>query len=173
MKKKERFKLTNFLVEKGLQICWKPQKDIQLHFIEVVFSNQDKYHGGPFHTHQVYQHLGVAQVFYQDSDSKINEKVWNQSILWFILVPDQVLLHGPITFQSFTFIPRLLQRTIDTRHICLSNLPIETNHLESYIDIISIPYRKSNFHYYQNDKQMIIIEYNEDIGKLQNILIDY
>ena len=55
---------------KGLQISWKPQKDIQTHFIEVVFSNQAKSNGDAIHTHQIYQHLGVAQVFYQNSDSK-------------------------------------------------------------------------------------------------------
>jgi hypothetical protein len=55
---------------KGIQICWKPQKDIPTHFIEVVFSNQGKSDGGPIRTHQIYQHLGIAQVFYENSDSK-------------------------------------------------------------------------------------------------------
>jgi hypothetical protein len=55
---------------KGLQISWKPHKDIQTHFIEVVFSNQTKSDGGPIRTHQIYQHLGIAQVYYQNSDSK-------------------------------------------------------------------------------------------------------
>jgi hypothetical protein len=58
------------LVEKGLQICWTPQKDIQSHFVEVVFSNQGKSNGGPIRTHTTYQHLGIAQIFYQNSDSK-------------------------------------------------------------------------------------------------------
>jgi hypothetical protein len=58
------------LAEKGLQIRWEPKKDIQTHFIEVVFSNQSKSDGGPIRTHKIYQHLGVAEVFYQNSDSK-------------------------------------------------------------------------------------------------------
>lgn len=155
-------------MEKGLQICWKPQTDIQIHFIEVIFSNQIKSHGGPIRTHQVYQHLGVAHVFYHDSNSKIR---FFLTVTFFcihiFLVTDQVLLHGSVIFQSFTFIPRLLQRTVDMRHICLSNIPIETNHLESYINKISIPYKHIHFDYYQNDRQIIVIEYNEDIGKKQ------
>ena len=54
-----------FLVEKGLQICWTPDKDIQSHFIEVVFSHQGKSDGGPIRAHRLYQHLGIAQVFYR------------------------------------------------------------------------------------------------------------
>ncbi|CAF3380217.1 unnamed protein product, partial [Rotaria sp. Silwood2] len=88
------------LAEKGLQICWKPQKNIQTHFIEVVFSNQIKSDGGPIQTHKIYQHLGIAQVFYKNS-----------------AISDRVALHGPITFQSFTFTSRLLQRIVDKRHI--------------------------------------------------------
>ncbi len=83
----------------------------------------------------------------------------------FLLVVDRVIHHGPITFQSFTFTPRLLQRTIDLRHICFSNMPIETIRIPLYIDTISMPYKKSHFEYYQNDKQTIVVEYNEDIGK--------
>ncbi len=154
------------LVEKGLQICWKPKKDIQTHFIEVVFSNQVKSDGGAIQTHQIYQHLGVAQLFYQNSDSKKPENLLNTTNFAFNLVADRVVLHGPITFQSFTFIPRLLQRIVDMRHVCFSNLPIETNHIEFYIDTISMPYKKINFEYYQNDKQIILVEYNEDIGKI-------
>lgn len=62
----------HILVDKGLQICWIPKTDIQTHFIEVVFSNQGKSNGGPIRTHQIYQHLGIAQIFYQNSDSKFN-----------------------------------------------------------------------------------------------------
>jgi hypothetical protein len=29
-----------------------------------------------------------------------------------------------------------------------------------------MPYKKINFEYYQNDKQIILVEYNEDIGKI-------
>jgi len=65
------------LVEKGLQICWKPKQDIQTHFIEVIFSNQVKSDGGTIQTHQIYQHLGVAQLFYQNSDSKKPENLLN------------------------------------------------------------------------------------------------
>jgi len=83
----------------------------------------------------------------------------------FLLVVDRVIHHGPITFQSFTFTPRLLQRTIDLRHICFSNMPIETIRIPLYIDTISMPYKKTHFEYYQNDKQTIVVEYNEDIGK--------
>ncbi len=71
-----------------------------------------------------------------------------------------------MTFQSFTFTPRLLQRTVDMRHVCFSNMPIETNHIASYIDTVSLPYTKNNFDYYQNDKRTIVVEYNEDIGKI-------
>ncbi|CAF3811897.1 unnamed protein product [Rotaria sp. Silwood1] len=132
--------------DKGLQICWKPQKNIQTHFIEVIFSNETKSDGGPIQTHKIYQHLGVAQVFYQNSD-----------------IVEQVVLHGPITFQSFTFTTRLLQRIVDKRHICFSNIPIETTYIKSYIDTVSMPYTKKTFEYYENDKQTILIEYNEDI----------
>jgi len=52
------------------------------------------------------------------------------------------------------------------RHVCFSNIPIETNHIASYIDTVSIPYTKNNFDYYQNDKRTIVVEYNEDIGKI-------
>ena len=81
---------------------------------------------------------------------------------------ERVVLHGSIKFQSFTFTPRLLQRTIDKRHVCFSNLPIEIKHVLSYIDTVSMPYKKTNFQYYQNDKQIIIVEYNEDIGKIND-----
>jgi hypothetical protein len=60
----------SLLVETGLQISWTPQMDVQSHFIEVVFSNQNKCAGGPIRTHQIYQHLGIAHVFYQNSESK-------------------------------------------------------------------------------------------------------
>lgn len=60
-----------FLAEKGVQICWDPQKNIQTHFIEVIFSNQGKSNGGPIRSSQIFQHLGVAQVFYQNSNSRI------------------------------------------------------------------------------------------------------
>jgi hypothetical protein len=45
-------------------------------------------------------------------------------------------------------------------------MPIETNHIASYIDTVSLPYTKNNFDYYQNDKRTIVVEYNEDIGKI-------
>ena len=93
------------------------------------------------------------------------ENLLNTTNFSFNLVADRVVLHGPVTFQSFTFIPRLLQRIVDMRHVCFSNLPIETNHIELYIDTVSMPYKKINFEYYQNDKQIILVEYNEDIGK--------
>jgi len=86
-----------------------------------------------------------------------------------VLVVDRVIRHGPVSFQSFTFTPRLLQRTIDMRHICFSNISCETNYIPLYIDTVSMPYKKLHFEYYQNDKQTIIVEYNEDIGKI-NIL---
>ncbi|CAF4719725.1 unnamed protein product [Rotaria socialis] len=132
--------------DQGVQICWNPQNDIQTHFIEVIFSNQVKSNGGPIQTHKIYQHLGVAQVFYQNSD-----------------IAERVNQHGPIKFQSFTFTPRRLQPIIDKRHVCFSNIPIDTNHILSYIDIVSMPYKAANFQYYENDKQTTIVEYNEDI----------
>jgi hypothetical protein len=64
----------SILADKGLQICWTPHKDIQTHFIEVVFSNQGKSDGGSMRSHHIYQHLGIAQVFYQNSDGKNDEK---------------------------------------------------------------------------------------------------
>ncbi|CAF4969610.1 unnamed protein product, partial [Rotaria socialis] len=121
--------------DQGVQICWNPQNDIQTHFIEVIFSNQVKSNGGPIQTHKIYQHLGVAQVFYQNSD-----------------IAERVNQHGPIKFQSFTFTPRRLQPIIDKRHVCFSNIPIDTNHILSYIDIVSMPYKAANFQYYENDK---------------------
>jgi len=93
------------------------------------------------------------------------ENLLNTTNFSFNLVVDRVVFHGPTTFQSFTFIPRLLQRIVDMRHICFSNLPIESNHIELYIDTVSMPYKKIHFEYYQNDKQLILVEYNEDIGK--------
>lgn len=83
----------------------------------------------------------------------------------FILVTDRVIHHGLVTFQSLTFTSRLLQRTIDRRHVCLSNMPLKRDHIDLYIDTISKPYKKLNYESYQNDLQMIVVEYNEDIGK--------
>jgi len=66
---RNKISLNRFLLaEKGLQIYWTPQNDIQAHFIEVVFSNENKSNGSPIRTHHIYQHLGVAQVFYENSD---------------------------------------------------------------------------------------------------------
>ncbi|CAF1016189.1 unnamed protein product [Rotaria sordida] len=132
--------------EKGLQIYWTPSKEIQTHFIEVAFSNHSKCDGGPIRTHTIYQHLGIAQVFYKNSDTV-----------------DRVIDHESITFQTFTFIPRLLQRTVDMRHVCFINMSIETNRIPLYIDIVSKPHKKTHYEYYQNDKQTILVEYNEDI----------
>jgi hypothetical protein len=87
-------------------------------------------------------------------------------ILFVILVSERVIRHGEITFQSFIFTPRLLQRTIDMRHICFTNMSIEINRIPLYIDTISMPYKTNHFEFYQNDKQTILVEYNEDIGKI-------
>ncbi|CAF1633437.1 unnamed protein product [Adineta ricciae] len=130
----------------GLQICWKPKKDIQTHFIEVIFSNENKSDGGSMLTHQIYQHLGIAQVFYRNLD-----------------VADRVVHHGPVTFQSFTFNSRLLHQISDVRHICFANIPPESERIGSYIDVVSRPYKINQFTYYQNDPQMIVVEYNEDV----------
>jgi len=93
-------------------------------------------------------------------------------ILFLILVSERVIRHGEITFQSFIFTPRLLQRTIDMRHICFTNMSIEINRIPLYIDTISMPYKTNHFEFYQNDKQIILVEYNEDIGKIkENILL--
>ncbi|CAF1605170.1 unnamed protein product [Rotaria magnacalcarata] len=137
---------TNQIPEHGVQIYWIPQNDIPIHFIEVVFSNQGKSDGGPMQTHTIYQHLGIAQVFYKHSDTA-----------------DRVVQHGDATFQSLSFIPRLLQRTVDMRHVCFINVSIETKLIPLYIDIVSKPYKKKHFEYYQNDHQTILVEYNEDI----------
>ncbi|CAF2431942.1 unnamed protein product [Rotaria sp. Silwood2] len=136
--------------EKGLQIYWTPQKDIETHFVEIVFSNYDKSDGGPIQIHTIYQHFGIAQIVYKNSHTA-----------------DRVIHHGSITFQSFTFMPRLLQRTVDMRHVCFINMSIETNRIPLYIDIVSKPYKKNHFEYYQNDKQTILVEYNEDIDFLK------
>ena len=56
-----------FLVEKGVQICWKPNQEIPRHFIDVIFSHPNKSNGGPIRITQLYQHLGIAQVFYENS----------------------------------------------------------------------------------------------------------
>ena len=58
------------LEENGIQLSWTPHKDIPSHFIEVVFTNPNKCGGGPFRTHRIYQQLGIAQVFYQASESE-------------------------------------------------------------------------------------------------------
>ncbi|UJR26717.1 hypothetical protein I4U23_008032 [Adineta vaga] len=133
-------------LEKGLQICWTPLQDIQTHFIEVVFSNPGKSNGGPIRTHTLYQHLGIAQLFYQHTD-----------------IIDRVINRGPVTFQSFTFTSRLLQRTIDTRHLCFLNMSLDTSYIPLYIDTVSMPYKTNHFEYYHNDQQTIVVEYDEDI----------
>ncbi|UJR22381.1 hypothetical protein I4U23_025443 [Adineta vaga] len=130
----------------GLEICWQPDKDIQTHFIEVIFSNENKSNGGPMLTHKIYQHLGIAHVFYQNSE-----------------IADRVALHGSVTFQSFTFTPRLLHQINDMRHICFSNILPGSKRIASYIDTVSVPYKKNHFTYYQNDQQIIVVEYKEDI----------
>lgn len=141
----------SFLEEKGVQICWKPDKEIPRHFIDVIFGQSKKSQGGTIRSIQFYQHLGVAQVFYEDSDCSS--------------VVDRVVAHGCVTFQTFTFIPRLLQRTIDRRHLALSNLPLTSHELDLYIEKISPSSRKFTWEYYQNDPGIILIEYDDDIGK--------
>jgi hypothetical protein len=44
-------------------------------------------------------------------------------------------------------------------------MPLKRDHIDLYIDTISKPYEKLNYESYQNDLQMIVVEYNEDIGK--------
>lgn len=51
------------------------------------------------------------------------------------------------------------------RHICFLNIPFDSNSIPLYLDTISLPYTKSHYEYYQNDKQTILVQYNEDIGK--------
>lgn len=156
------------LVDKGLQICWTPDKEIPQHFVPLVFSNPGKSDGGPIRTSILYQHLGIAQIFYQNSESKsTNSSKRKNSLICrssFIVV-DRVIHHGPTTFQSFTFTPRLLRRTIDSRHLCFANMSLDHTRVPSYIDTVSMPYKTSRFHYYQNDQQTILVEYQEDIGK--------
>ena len=76
-----------------------------------------------------------------------------------------MIRHGPVLFQSFTFTPRLLQRSTDTRHLCFANISFDITRLPSYIDTVSMPYKKRHFDYYQHDQQTILVEYQEDIGK--------
>ena len=82
-----------------------------------------------------------------------------------VLVADRVIHHGPVTFQSFTFNSRLLQQISDVRHICFANIPPQSERIGSYIDVVSRPYKISRYTCYQNDPQMIVVEYNEDIGR--------
>lgn len=86
-------------------------------------------------------------------------------VFYIFLVTEHVICRGSVTFQSFTFTPRLLQRTIDMRHVCFSNILLDINRIPLYINTISMPYKTNHFEFYQNDKQTIIVEYNEDIGK--------
>lgn len=67
-------------------------------------------------------------------------------------------------FQSFQFTSRLLKRTVDLRHLCFTNLPLESQRIIGYIDQVSLPFTKLHLEYYQQDRQIIVVEYNEDIG---------
>ena len=78
---------------------------------------------------------------------------------------DRVVSHGSVPFQSFTFIPRLLQRTIDRRHLGLNDIPANCNEIDLYIEKISPSSRKFTWEYYQNDPGIILIEYDDDIGE--------
>lgn len=82
----------------------------------------------------------------------------------YLLAAERVIRHGPAAFQTYTFTSRLLQRTVDMRHVCFLNVSIDSKRIPLYIDIVSKPYKKVHFEYYQNDKQTILVEYNEDIG---------
>jgi hypothetical protein len=80
-------------------------------------------------------------------------------------VLEHVLAHPSLTFQSATFIARRLQRTLDRRRICLTNLPSNDEQFSVYIEKISSPYVQQDWHYYNDDRRWVIIEYNEDIGQ--------
>ena len=82
----------------------------------------------------------------------------------FILATNRVIHHGPVTFQSFTFVPHLLQRTFDRRRVCFMNMPADVT---SYIEMVSLPYTTKQWDYYQEDRNLLVVEYNEDIGNLQ------
>ena len=43
----------------------------------------------------------------------------------------------------------------------------DINHIRSFIDSISKSYPIKHFEYYQNDQNTILVEYNEDIGKIK------
>ena len=75
--------LWSLLAEKGLQICWTPSEEIPGHFIDMIFSNHRKFNGGPIRSCQLYQHLGVAQIFYENSDRlpiELLENRWSFSL---------------------------------------------------------------------------------------------
>lgn len=104
-------------------------------------------------------------MFYENLNGKQSYFISENRHFSYIKVAERVATHGPIKFQSFIFTSRFLHRFIDKRRVCFSNIPMELNKISSYIDIISIPYKKLNIEYYQNDKQRLIVEYSEDIGK--------
>jgi hypothetical protein len=83
-----------------------------------------------------------------------------------------VIQHGSVSFQSFTFSTRLLQRTIDQRRVCFINIPEECDNLMYYIDTVSTPYTRHHHDYYHRDRTTVIVEYNEDIGKTMNLFIE-
>ena len=82
----------------------------------------------------------------------------------FILATNRVIHHGPVTFQSFTFVTHPLQRTFDRRRVCFMNMPTDAT---SYIEMVSLPYTIKQWDYYQEDRNLLIVEYDEDIGNLQ------
>lgn len=61
------------LVETGIRVFWRPEITIPQHFIEVVYSNTDKFNGGPIRIHEIYQHLGIAQIFFQETDGSLKQ----------------------------------------------------------------------------------------------------
>jgi hypothetical protein len=58
------------IVETGLQICWTSELTFEKHFIEILYSNPRKSSGGPLRAHHIYQHLGIAYVFYEQVNRK-------------------------------------------------------------------------------------------------------
>lgn len=40
------------------------------HYIEIIYGNENKSSGGSIKYHEISQQLGIAQVFFDDSESK-------------------------------------------------------------------------------------------------------
>ena len=53
---------------KALQINWIPASKIEEHFIPMIFSDANRTTAAPIFSYRNFQHLGIAHVFYRNSD---------------------------------------------------------------------------------------------------------